>query len=141
MKNGALSALLRYGAQQAMQSDARCVADAALSRWQAIAAALMPIVGPRGVSALLKRSLYMNQGEHRCLAVAWAPSGETVDLSALHTALSQQAADTAAAAQAALLQTFVDLLSRLVGPALTERLIGSAPRPSPTDTATQTRPS
>jgi hypothetical protein len=124
-----------------MPSDAERVADAALSRWQAITAALTPLVGPRGVSALLKRSLYLIQGEHRCLAAVWASSDETVDLAALHTVLSQQAADTAVAAQAALLQSFVDLLSRLIGPALTERMIGSAPPSSPTGSATRNPPS
>ena len=124
-----------------MRSDAQRVADAALSRWQAITAALSPIVGQRGVSALLKRSLYLNQGEHRCLGACLVavstPSGETADLTALHTALSQQAADTAVAAQAALLQTFVDLLSRLIGPALTERLLGSSPPSPPIGNATR----
>lgn len=124
-----------------MHSEAQRVADAALSRWQDIFAALSPIVGQRGVGALLKRSLCLNQVEHSCLAAVCAPSGEAVDLAVLHTALSQQATDTSVAAQAAVLQTFVDLLSRLVGPALTERLIGSAWPPSPIGSATRNHPS
>lgn len=141
MKNEALPAPPRCGDPPDMPSDAQHVANAALSRWQAITAALTPIVGQRGVSALLKRSLHLNQGQHHCLAAVFASNGEAVDLTALHTALLQQAADTAAAAQAALLQTFVDLLNRLIGPALTERLIGSAPLSPPTDSATQNPPS
>ncbi len=117
--------------------DAHRVADAALSKWQAISGALSPIVGQRGVTALLKRSLYLNHREHRFLVHVCAPSGETVDLAALHAALSQQASDTSAAAQAALLQTFVDLLGRMIGSALTERLIGSNPLPALTGSATR----
>jgi len=124
-----------------MQRHSQLVADAALSKWQAISASLSPIVGQRGVSALLKRSLYLNQGEHRCFAALCAPSSETVHLAALHTVLSQQEADAAVAAQAALLQTFADLLRRLIGAALTEHLIGSAAPSCPTGNATRNSPS
>ena len=117
------------------------MADAALSRWRGIFAAMSPIIGQRGVGALLKRSLYLNQGNHHFLVAACAPSGEAVDLGDLHTALLQQEVETAVAAQAALLRTFVDLLGRLIGPALTDHLIGSASPTSPAAFATRNHPS
>ena len=140
MKIEARFAPLRCVPQPASHTEAQQVADAALSRWREIFAAISPIIGHRGVGALLKRSQYLNQGEHHCLAATCAPSGETVDLAALHTALRQQAAETAVAAQAALLQTFVDLLGRLIGPALTDHLIGSAAPTFPTISANRSHP-
>ena len=52
-----------------------------------------------------------------------------------------QEVETAVAAQAALLQTFVDLLGHLIGPALTDHLIGSASPTSPAAFATRNHPS
>ena len=118
-----------------MSSESQRAADAALLAWRHIFAALVPIVGQRGSNALIKRSLHLTQREYHCLAPVVALEGETWDLSGLHQTLSQQSVETALAAQAALLQTFVGLLSRLVGAALTERVIGTMPSPSPSGSA------
>ena len=140
MKNETRSSPLGGATKPDRHAEARRVADAALSRWQGIFAAMAPIIGQRGVGALLKRSLYLNQCEHICLAAVRVPDDDTEALEALHQALLQPAAEAAAAAQAALLQTFVDLLGRLIGPALTQHLVGSAPPPAPTTFAIRNHP-
>lgn len=140
MKTEARFAPLGYATKPDMHTETRRVADAALSRWQGIFAAMAPIIGQRGVGALLKRSLYLNQSEHGCLAAVSFAAGEGVALEALHHALLLQADKAAVAAQGALLQTFVDLLGRLIGLPLTEHLIGSAPPPAPTTFAIRNHP-
>src|SRR5687768_5876591 len=100
-------------------ADTRLVADSALSTWRGIEAALSPIIGQRGVAALLGRSLQLTSATH-----PWLPQADTV--AAVHAALLQQTAPDARAAQAALLQTFRDVLSRLIGASLSDRLLQPA---------------
>lgn len=135
MNNEARPVALRCVTSPRMDSEVQRVADAALSTWRHIFAALVPIIGQRGSDALIKRSLSLAQREHHCLAAVVVREGETLDLASLHPALSQQAIETASAAQAALLQTFVDLLSHLMGAALTDRVIGPMLPPSRTGSA------
>lgn len=101
------------------------VADATVAAWTAVCAALAPIVGQRGVAALYKRSLHLNRKDHAWLEAATRGSDLSVDTALLRSALITQNADDAAAAAAAVLQTFYELLAMLVGPALTERLLRS----------------
>lgn len=102
--------------------DAASVVDAAVSTWQRIEAALSPIIGPLGFAALLRRSLYLTAGRYACLAHVLAAS-EPGAFTALKVALSQQTNSDATSASAALLETFHDLLSNLIGESLTERLL------------------
>ena len=99
------------------------VADAMVSTWQAIDSALSPIVGQRGVAMLYKRSLHLASAAHPWLAGADEASPATMDLEALQSVFAQQGALPAAAAGGTLLQTFHELLSSLIGPSLTERLL------------------
>ena len=108
-------------------ADTEGVVDAALSQWREVFAALVPIIGQRGVAALFKRSLHLRQAEHPFLSL---PAHPPDDFVALRAALLQQTAGVAKAANGALLRTFVDLLGRLIGTALTERLIGFAQIPA-----------
>ena len=55
-----------------MPTDSEQVGNAALARWNDVAAALSPIIGARGVVALFRRSLYLRQAEFPFLAVARA---------------------------------------------------------------------
>lgn len=104
-------------------ASAPLVADTAVSTWQRIAVALAPIIGQAGVGALLKRSLYLVRADHAFLAAAYEDTLDPGDLGALHAVLSQQTGADAAAAHTALLQTFHDLLTSLIGGSLTERLL------------------
>ena len=105
--------------------NAERIADAAVSAWCDVHAALSPVIGHRGVAALYKRSLYLTQVAHACLTPVH--EGELVpgNFSALRAALSQQTSQDAAAAHGALLQAFYDLLTNLIGASLTDQLLRS----------------
>ncbi len=101
------------------------VADAIAVVWQGIDHALSPIVGHRGVAALYNRSLAIAAAVHPWLPVNPAGALAAVDASALRDALTRRDATEAAAAGAALLQAFRELLASLIGASLTERLLHS----------------
>ena len=106
-------------------ADARKIADAAIAAWTAIDGALAPIVGPRGIAALYRRSVHLAVADHPWLAVAYEGALQPGDFNSLRAALSQQTAQNAAAAHDAMLKTFQDLLDNLIGRSLTQRLLQS----------------
>jgi hypothetical protein len=114
---------LAHGA--GVDATASQVADATALTWQAIDLALTPIVGHRGVAALYRRSLHLNREAHPFLARIAEEVKSSLNLEALKSVLAQQGSDDAAAAGGAVLQTFYELLTSLVGPSLTERLLRS----------------
>jgi len=101
------------------------IAEISVSTWRDVDAALSPIVGQLGMAALYKRSLYLTRPDHRCLASVYEGKLGPGEFAGLQTALSRQTSMNAAAAHGALLQTFRDLLAKLIGDALTYQLLGS----------------
>ncbi len=100
------------------------VAQTMVSAWQGIDAVLSPIIGQRGLALLYKRSLHITGRAHLWLADLHEGSHQaTMDLAALEAVFAQQSSAEAAAAGGVLLQTFHELLSSLIGAALTERLL------------------
>ena len=93
-------------------------------------AALTPIIGPRGVSALWQRSLQLASGAHPWLALGQPGGLSALDTSLLATAIEQRDDHDAAAAVNALLQAFHELLASLIGLSLTERLLRTVWAPS-----------
>jgi len=106
-------------------ADAAHIADAIVLIWQAIDAALHPILGQRGVASLYKRSLHLAGSVHPWLAGIQEGIPTSLDLAALKSAIEQQSSFDAAAGSGALLQTFYELLASLVGPLLTGQLLRS----------------
>jgi hypothetical protein len=104
-------------------ADAEQIAQAAVVAWAAVDRALSPIIGPRGIAALFRRSLHLALAEHPWLAVVYEDALQPGDFASLRAALSQQTATNAAAAHDAMLQTFEDLLNNLIGRSLTRRLL------------------
>ena len=102
---------------------AEVIADTACELWRRIDASLSPIVGRHGVAALMKRSLHLTRTAHPLLAAAANADARPGDFRALREVLAGQAGAEAAALNAALLSTFYDLLSSLIGATLTERLL------------------
>ena len=94
-----------------------------VSIWRSIDTVLSPIVGQRGVAMLYKRSLYLVSSAHPWLAELHEGSQPTMDLAALASVFAQQNSQQACAAGGAFLQTFHELLSSLIGPSLSERLL------------------
>lgn len=104
-------------------ADSTRIAARASAVWSLVEAALAPIIGHRGFAALFKRSLLLASAAHVPLAGVVDKAGTPECLIALRTALEQQSSANAVAAHGALLQTFCDLLSVLIGESLTERLL------------------
>lgn len=98
-------------------------ASMAVTTWSAMDEALSPIIGQRGFAALYKRSLQLTRVGFPCLATVQDSVLQTAEFSVLHAVLAQQDSATAAAASAALLANFHELLTKLIGPSLTDRLL------------------
>lgn len=72
---------------------------------------------------LYRRSLYLTSAAHPWLTGTPEEGPVTIDLEALKSVFTQQSSTHAIAAGGALLQTFHELLSSLIGLSLTERLL------------------
>jgi hypothetical protein len=102
------------------------IADAVVSTWQTIDAALAPVIGGKGVAALYGRSLFLVRERHPWLAAANEGAGTQMDLGLLGAALAQQETFTAATAAGDHLESLYELLRSLIGPSLTGQLLRSA---------------
>lgn len=112
---------LRVGAG----ADAAQIADAVFAIWAEIDDTLTPILGPRGVAALYKRSLHLAATAHPWLAAPDEGEPPAVGPAALKSALVRRSGSAAAEGAGAFLLTFHELLASLVGASLTERLLRS----------------
>lgn len=101
------------------------IAETAIATWRNIDAALSPIIGQRGVTALYKRSLLLSCAHNPWLKPVAESTRPLDDFTSLQTAMARQTHADAMAANGALLQTFTDLLANLIGASLTERLLRS----------------
>jgi hypothetical protein len=109
----------------AVTADCLCIADVAASTWREIHAVLSPVIGSGGVAALYQRALHLTRTVHPALAAVREDVNRPGEYAALQLMLSQQTSEQIAAINAALLQTFCDLLENLIGISLTERLLQS----------------
>jgi hypothetical protein len=103
--------------------DAGMVAEATLNIWRQIAALLTPIIGDRGVEVLFRRALQLTSRAFPCLVVSEDQGDRAVLLANLKAKLAANATNDAMEAGHALLVTFTELLSNLIGESLTERLL------------------
>ena len=108
---------------ESVPSDPSMIAQSALSTWRDIDDALSPIIGRRGVAGLYKRSLSLTRVAYPALTAVFEVTRAPGDYSTLQQALAQQSAPAALAASVALLQTFRDLLTKLIGQSLSARLL------------------
>jgi len=109
----------------ANDADAAQIADATVAALQEIDAALRPIIGPRGVCALYRRSLCLTAPTYPWLAALHEDAPSAMDVAALKAVLLRQDSTDARAGGAALLQTLHELLAGLIGPSLAGRLLHS----------------
>lgn len=106
--------------------DCAQTADLAIATWRKIDDALWPIIGHAGMAALFKRSLYLARADQPVLTALVDVEIAPGDYAPLRETMTQQSsADAAATVQAALLKTFLDVLTSLIGAELTERLLRS----------------
>ncbi len=99
------------------------IADAIISTWHEIDAALAPIVGNAGFAALYGRTLHLTTQTYPWLANAYELFPTAIDFEALKSQLAQQSSLDVAAAGGAFLHTFYQLLAGLIGAALAEQLL------------------
>jgi hypothetical protein len=93
--------------------------------WTNMRAALVPVIGQRGIAALYERTLHLTRASHPWLAAVPEGVEPNMDLSALKAVLLQQSSAAAAAGGGAHLQAFHELLGSLIGLGLTERMLSS----------------
>ncbi|UYB52990.1 hypothetical protein OCJ37_03230 [Xanthomonas sp. AM6] len=126
MGNPALSAAVATLERRAARASAEDVAAAIVQVWQQMDDALTPILGARGVAALLRRTLFVCKDHFPWLAETYAASEISSDrgvIDVLRRVLAEQPAPAAAAGGGALLHSFHDLLVGMIGTELTERLL------------------
>lgn len=102
---------------------AHAIAQSTLFTWQQIAAQLEPVIGARGVDALFSRSLHLVAKAHPWLATGGVRGNDAASLASIKTCLESRDALVASDGASALLDTFIDLLARLIGESLTTRLL------------------
>ena len=107
----------------APNADTSQIADAVVATWREIDAALVPIIGSRGLAALYKRSVHCSAQAHPWIRIKHDAALAVADFTELMPLLRQQDNTTAMAGAAMLFSTFHQLLSSMVGSALTERLM------------------
>lgn len=106
------------------------IAAAFVEVWLEITAALSPIIGPRGVTALGQLSLHRAATAYPWLSAA-APGGlAPIDAAELVRMLSLRSSSEATAACNIFLHTFTETLSGLIGQSLGERLLLSVWAPT-----------
>jgi hypothetical protein len=99
------------------------VADRALQACERLANHLSRLIGEMGAQMLFERSIAIASAEFPWLRAAPASTTQPATLSALRHALEQQPPETITDAFAAILSTLVDLLKRLIGDGLVERVL------------------
>jgi hypothetical protein len=118
-------------------ADSAQIADGIIATLQDIDATLVPIVGPKGVAALHRRSLQICTTLHPRLAGPYERLSGGMELVELHSLLVQQPPADALFFGEALLNAFYTLLATLIGPSLTARLLGAVWENSLSDTSAQ----
>ncbi len=118
-----VSVATHFASRVEPSADSAQIADAVVATWRDIDAVLVPIIGNRGLAALYQRSVHVTAQAHPWLSVADEVAPAVADFSELTPLLCQQSAAAAMAGATTLFTTFHDLLSSVVGPSLTERLM------------------
>ncbi|WLH85146.1 hypothetical protein [Pseudomonas sp. FP2338] len=118
-------------------ADTASIAEAIVAILQALDAALTPIIGQHGVVALYRRSLHLCVSTHPRLAGTYDSVPATMDLIALKSVLVEQQGTEALFFGEVLLTTLYELLTTLIGPSLTARLLRGVWEPSLSDTPSQ----
>lgn len=118
-----VSVATHFASRVPPSADSAQTADAFVATWRDIDAVLVPIIGKRGLAALYQRSVHVTAQAHPWLSVADDVAPAAADFSKLTPLLCQQSAAAAMAGATTLFTTFHDLLSSVVGPSLTERLM------------------
>ena len=118
-------------------ADTARIAHAIISILQDIEATLTPVIGQQGVAALYRRSLHLCGSTYPRLANTCDRVQPGLVLTALKSVLVEQSEADALFFGETLLTLFYELLTTLIGPSLTARLLRGVWEPSLSDTPSQ----
>ncbi|MDQ0978927.1 hypothetical protein [Pseudomonas synxantha] len=119
------------------RADTASIAQAIVSILQNIGAVLTPIIGQQGVAALYRRTFHLCVSTYPRLAGIYDSVPAAMDLIALKSVLVEQNETDALFFGEVLLTTLYELLTTLIGPSLTTRLLVDVWQPSSSDTSSQ----
>ena len=103
--------------------DASVVAEATLNIWHQMAACLAPVIGARGVDVLFHRSLHLTSKAFPSFVIVGEHGDNAALLASLKARLAGSQSSDALALSLALMVSFTELLSILIGESLTQRLL------------------
>lgn len=118
-------------------ADTARIAQAIVLTLQGMDAALSPIIGQQGVAALYRRSLHRCASQHPRVAHISDRVQTALDLNVLNSELVSESEADALFFGEVMLTTFYELLTTLIGPSLTARLLRDVWKPSLSDTSAQ----
>jgi len=107
-------------------ADAKAVADVGVRAWERVTSQFAPLIGEGGVDALYARSLHLTRSTFPWLAVPQEPRQTDSPYTDLKLSLERREPNEAREAISALLVTFAELLTALIGETLTTRILSSA---------------
>jgi hypothetical protein len=103
----------------------RATAERALAMWNRITRKFGPLLGPGSADLLFTRSLDENRARFPWLPTP-DPGGGDTSYEGLEASLAQRSPDEIVASTRALLATYIDLLTTLIGARLTKQFLRSA---------------
>lgn len=103
--------------------EAGFLADLAVTTWRRVDVVLSPIFGQQGVSALFRRSLHLARAQYPWLQEMNPGTTAASDFDALRAILTQREPLLVLEAHSWLLKTFCGLLAKLLGEALSQKLL------------------
>jgi hypothetical protein len=103
--------------------DASAVAEATLNIYHQISALLAPIIGVRGLGAIFSRSLHLTSKAFPWLLIAGDNGDNAALLAIFKDRLAGSETNDAIEASYALLVTFTELMSAMIGESLTRLLL------------------
>jgi hypothetical protein len=116
------------------ERDAEVVAARAIAHWQSIIAALTPVIGQHGMTALYRRTMSLCATTHTWLPPTHDDTSMAMQLTSLRNVLGQRSVADATDASHAMLTTITALLVSLIGETLTQQLLQPATRFAPSVT-------
>ena len=106
-------------------ADAAQIADIVVSTWISVEIVLNPVIGQKSLASLYQRSIFLTNRVCPWLTNTSGGIESSMDFDALKNMLIQQGEAGAAAAGGTFLQMFYEMLSSLIGFALTETFLRS----------------
>lgn len=109
-----------------MNADGVTPAADAVAIWQAIAHKFGPLLGATGAELLLERSLDANHARYPWLPPSNQAGAAEPPFRALQACMDGRERPEIAAATRALLDSYIELVTKLIGPRLAEQFLRSA---------------